>query len=73
MFIKFRLIHNEKFNLVIPAKQEKEFLPKVLNELKKYKVKIVVLEKKILIRLNQYRILIVKFYFKKKWVWSCTY
>ena len=56
----------KNLTLVIPAKQEKESLPKVLNELKKYKVKkIVVLEKKILIRLNQYRILIVKFYFKK--------
>ena len=37
----------KNLTLVIPAKQEKESLPKVLNELKKYKVKkIVVLEKK---------------------------
>ena len=37
----------KNLTLVIPAKQEKESLPKVLNELKKYKVKkIIVLEKK---------------------------
>ncbi len=37
----------KNLTLVIPAKEEKESLPKVLNELKKYKLKkIVVLEKK---------------------------
>ena len=29
----------KNLTLVIPAKEEKESLPKVLNELKKYKVK----------------------------------
>ena len=40
----------KNLTLVIPAKEEKESLPQVLDELKKYKLKkIVVLEKKIFI------------------------
>ena len=65
----------KNLTLVIPAKQEKESLPKVLNELKKYKVKkIIVLEKKDINTIKSIKNFNCKILFqKKKWIWGCTY
>ena len=55
----------KNLTLVI-RKRGKRVLPQVLNELKKYKLKkIVVLEKKIFIQ-NQLEIIIVQFFSRKK-------
>ena len=52
--------------LVIPAKNEKESLPNVLNELKTFEVKIIIiLEETDIETINAIKILIVKYYFKK--------
>ena len=57
----------KNLTLVIPAKQEKESLPKVLNELKKYKVKkIVVLEKKDINTIKSIKNFNCKILFQKK-------
>ena len=53
----------ENLTLVIPAKNEKESLPNVLNELKKFKLKIlIILESEDIETINSIKILIVKFY-----------
>ncbi len=57
----------KNLTLVIPAKQEKESLPKVLNELKKYKVKkIIVLEKKDINTIKSIKYFNCKILFQKK-------
>ena len=57
--------------LVIPAKFEAESLPKVLNELKKYPLKkIIVMPKNDILTLQAIKKFNCKIIFqKKKWVW----
>jgi len=53
--------------LVIPAKSESDSLPKVLNELKKFLVKkIIVIPKNDILTFKSAKSIIVKLFFKKK-------
>ena len=63
----------KNLTLVIPAKKEKESLPKVINELKNYDLKIlVVLEKNDLETINSISNFNCQLVFqKKKRLWRC--
>ena len=62
----------KNLTLVIPAKKEKESLPKVINELKNYDLKIlVVLEKNDLETINSISNFDCQLVFQKKRLWRC--
>ena len=56
--------------LIIPAKNESESLPYVLDELKKFNLKIIIsLKKNDLKTINSIKNYNVKFFSKWKWIW----